>query len=159
MYREERKRQEEEPVVYLTDEKEMSERMWTIFQETFQKQGIAIEKKKMTLPNLAKYRDQKQQAVFICSSPKITEETADYLKSKNQVIYGIGYSDEVLQGIREGKVEGVMAYSMYSFGIYAVKSAVYSIEGKKVDHLTKTKCEWITQDNIKEKYDFLFPIY
>ena len=28
------KRQEEEPVVYLTDEKEMSERMWTIFQET-----------------------------------------------------------------------------------------------------------------------------
>ena len=37
--------------------------------------------------------------------------------------------------------------------------AVYSIEGKKVDHLTKTKCEWITQDNIKEKYDFLFPIY
>ena len=55
------KRQEEEPVVYLTDEKEMSERMWTIFQETFQKQGIAIEKKKMTLPNLAKYRDQKQQ--------------------------------------------------------------------------------------------------
>ena len=153
------KRQEEEPVVYLTDEKEMSERMWTIFQETFQKQGIAIEKKKMTLPNLAKYRDRKQQAVFICSSPKITEETADYLKSKNQVIYGIGYSDEVLQGIREGKVEGVMAYSMYSFGIYAVKSAVYSIEGKKVDHLTKTKCEWITQDNIKEKYDFLFPIY
>lgn len=153
------KRQEEETVVYLTDEKEMSERMWTIFQETFQNQGIAIEKKKMTLPNLAKYRDQKQQAVFICSSPKITEETADYLKSKNQVIYGIGYSDEVLQGIREGKVEGVMAYSMYSFGIYAVKSAVYSIEGKKVDHLTKTKCEWITQDNIKEKYDFLFPIY
>ncbi len=64
-----------------------------------------------------------------------------------------------LQGIREGKVEGVMAYSMYSFGIYAVKSAIYSIEGKKVDHLTKTKCEWITQDNIKEKYDFLFPIY
>ena len=80
------KRQEEETVVYLTDEKEMSERMWTIFQETFQNQGIAIEKKKMTLPNLAKYRDQKQQAVFICSSPKITEETADYLKSKNQVI-------------------------------------------------------------------------
>ena len=153
------KRQEEEPVVYLTDEKEMSERMWTIFQETFQKQGIAIEKKKMTLPNLAKYRDRKQQAVFICSSPKITEEASDYLKSKNQVIYGIGYSDEVLQGIREGKVEGVMAYSMYSFGIYAVKSAIYSIEGKKVDHLTKTKCEWITQDNIKEKYDFLFPIY
>ena len=148
-----------EPVVYLTDEKEMSERMWTIFQETFQKQGIAIEKKKMTLPNLAKYRDRKQQAVFICSSPKITEEASDYLKSKNQVIYGIGYSDEVLQGIREGKVEGVMAYSMYSFGIYAVKSAIYSIEGKKVDHLTKTKCEWITQDNIKEKYDFLFPIY
>ena len=69
----------------------------------------------MTLPNLAKYRDQKQQAVFICSSPKITEEASDYLKSKNQVIYGIGYSDEVLQGIREGKVEGVMAYSMYSF--------------------------------------------
>ena len=133
------KRQEEEPVVYLTDEKEMSERMWTIFQETFQNQGIAIEKKKMTLPNLAKYRDQKQQAVFICSSPKITEETADYLKSKNQVIYGIGYSDEVLQGIREGKVEGVMAYSMYSYGIYAEKSAVYSIEVKKVDHLTKTK--------------------
>ena len=64
-------------MVYLTDEKEMSERMWTIFQETFQNQGIAIEKKKMTLPNLAKYRDQKQQAVFICSSPKITEETAD----------------------------------------------------------------------------------
>ena len=52
---------------------------------------------------------------------------------------GSVYSDEVLQGIREGKVEGVMAYSMYSFGIYAVKSAVYSIEGKKVDHLTKTK--------------------
>ena len=80
------KRQEEEPVVYLTDEKEMSERMWTIFQETFQKQGIAIEKKKMTLPNLARYRDRKQPAMFICSSPKITEETADYLKSKNQVI-------------------------------------------------------------------------
>lgn len=39
------KRQEEEPVVYLTDEKEMSERMWTIFQETFQKQGIAIREK------------------------------------------------------------------------------------------------------------------
>ena len=70
------------------------------------------------------------QAVFICSSPKITEEASDYLKSKNQVIYGIGYSDEVLQGIREGKVEGVMAYSMYSFGIYAVKSAIYSIERK-----------------------------
>ena len=64
------KRQEEEPVVYLTDEKEMSERMWTIFQETFQKQGIAIEKKKMTLPNLARYRDRKQPAMFICSSPK-----------------------------------------------------------------------------------------
>ena len=86
------KRQEEETVVYLTDEKEMSERMWTIFQETFQKQGIAIEKKKMTLPNLAKYRDQKQQAVFICSSPKITEETADYLKSKNPRLH----TDEVL---------------------------------------------------------------
>ena len=110
------KRQEEEPVVYLTDEKEMSERMWTIFQETFRTKGWQS-RKKSTLPNLAKYRDRKQQAVFICSSPKITEETADYLKSKNQVIYGIGYSDEVLQGIREGKVEGVMAYSMYSFGI------------------------------------------
>lgn len=65
--------------------------------------GNCNREKKMTLPNLAKYRDRKQQAVFICSSPKITEETADYLKSKNQVIYGIGYSDEVLQGIREGK--------------------------------------------------------
>ena len=153
------KRQEDEPVVYLTDEKEMSERMWAVFQKTFQKQGITIEKKKMTLPNLARYRDQKQPAMFICSSPKITEEASDYLKSKNQILYGIGYSDEVLQRIREGKVEGVMAYSMYSFGIYAVKSAVYAIEEKKVDHLTKTKCEWITQDNIKEKYDFLFPIY
>ena len=40
------KRQEEEPVVYLTDEKEMSERMWTIFQETFQKQGLQSRKRK-----------------------------------------------------------------------------------------------------------------
>lgn len=153
------KRQAEEPVVYLTDEKEMSERMWDVFWETFQKRGVEIEKKKMTLPNLARYRDRKQPAMFICSSPEITEEAADYLKSKNQVIYGIGYSDEVLQGIREEKVEGVMAYSMYSLGIYAVKSAVNVIEDKKVDYATKTECEWVTQDNIKEKYDFLFPIY
>lgn len=153
------KRQEDELVVYLTDEKEMSERMWDVFQETFQKQGVEIEKMKMTLPNLARYRDRKQPAMFICSSPEITEEAADYLKSKNQILYGIGYSDEVIQGIREGNVEGVMAYSMYSLGIYAVKSAVYAIEGKEVEHLTKTKCEWITKNNMKEKYDFLFPIY
>ena len=97
------KRQEEEPVVYLTDEKEMSERMWTIFQETFQKQGIAIEKKKMTLPNLAKYRDRKQQAVFICSSPKITEETADYLKSKTRSFMGSVIPMRYCRGSGKGK--------------------------------------------------------
>ena len=65
--------------------------------------GDCNREKKMTLPNLAKYRDRKQQAVFICSSPKITEETADYLKSKNQVIYGIGIPMRYCRGSGKGK--------------------------------------------------------
>ena len=78
--------------------------------------GDCNREKKMTLPNLAKYRDQKAAGCVYLQFSKDHGRGIRLSEKQNQVIYGIGYSDEVLQGIREGKVEGVMAYSMYSFG-------------------------------------------
>ena len=149
---EKRKQDGDVPVVFLTDKSKRSERILKLLRAAFQEKGIEIKKKKLTSVI-------SEGGIYIGATPEITEKAVSYLKNENTSIYGIGYSKEVLRYVRENRIEGVVAYSSYTLGILAVKSAAASIENKSVETKQQISCRWINKENITAQYEFLFPIY
>ena len=80
----------------------------------------------------------------------------EYLEG--EALYSIGYSNKILEGIMEGRIAGVEAFSMYAAGIHAVKQAVYEIDRKNAEDV-QIPCRMITKENMKEEQEFLFPVY
>lgn len=149
---------EKSKVVLLTNGRRLTEQTCRILEESFQEMGIRTEKSTMSEKAVQGYLEDSEEAlVFVACCASAAEEAAKLLEG--QPLYGIGYSNEILEYIREKKITGVMAYSMYSMGIYAMQEAAKAIEnGGKADKIM-VPCRWITEENRKAEYEFLFPVY
>ena len=147
--------------VLITNGKEDSENISRFLEDAFREKNIKTKKIEDSRKQVRKYAEEySEDKIFVGCCTAATERTAVYLKEGEAALYGVGYSNEILQYIREGSIEGVMAYSMYSIGINAMECAG-EILGKKQmekkDVLVSSR--WITKDNMKSEYEFLFPIY
>lgn len=142
--------------VLLTGEAEISGEIAGILQRVFQKKAMKAECVELTQENLKKYQEAEEKTVFVGCWMTETEQAMEYLEGEE--LYGIGYSTKILDGIAEGKVTGVEAFSMYAAGIYATRQAVCAIgQGKAED--VQIPCRMITKENMKEQQEFLFPVY
>lgn len=150
----------EADVVLLTNGTIASENTAEILQQVFERYSFAVTRMKNTRNAVRRCLEKgEEKKILIGCSVAVTEQAALYSIDQKAVLIGIGYSDEILQKIREGKIDGVMAYSMYSVGICAMQSAVAAVEKKETEHEIRVPCRWITKENMKSEYDFLFPVY
>ncbi|MCI5898730.1 MAG: substrate-binding domain-containing protein [Hominisplanchenecus sp.] len=151
---------EQAEVVLLTNERDSVKKLSLVLEQEFAGYSFAVTRMKISRNAVRKCLDEgEKKKIFIGCSADVTEQASLFFRENEAVLLGIGYSDKVLQNIREGKIDGVMAYSMYSIGFYAMQSAVTAAEKKDFEPEIQVPCKWITKENMKSEYDFLFPIY
>lgn len=142
--------------VLLTGEEELSGEIGEILKQGFQRKAMEAECVELSPENIAKCLEAEEETVFVGCWITQTEQAMEYLEG--EALYGIGYSNEILDGIIEGKVAGVEAFSMYAAGIYATRQAVSAINQEKTENI-QIPCRIITKENMKEQQEFLFPVY
>lgn len=145
-------------IVLLINEKENAKNIGGILEREFAGWSFSTTKMEISRNAVRKCLGEGKK-IFIGCCAAVTEQAALFFKEGEAVLFGVGYSDKVLQNIREERVDGVMAYSMYSMGIYAMKCAVTAVEKDSIEREIQVPCRWITKENMKSEYDFLFPIY
>ena len=145
-------------IVLLINEKENAKNIGGILEREFAEWSFSTTKMEISRNAVRKCLGEGKK-IFIGCCAAVTEQAALFFKEGEAVLFGVGYSDKVLQNIREERVDGVMAYSMYSMGIYAMKCAVTAVEKDSIEREIQVPCRWITKENMKSEYDFLFPIY
>lgn len=142
--------------ILLTGEYEISEEVSRNLKKEFDERGMET----VCLNNIDKKplqcSKEEGNVVFIACSVLETERAAEYLEQKP--LYGIGYSNQILRGIQEGRITGVEAFSVYSVGIYAMQQAIAVIEKNKVEDIV-LPCKMITKENMEEEEEFLIPIH
>jgi len=143
-------------VILLTGETELSTGIGNVLKQFFWEEGMDAECMELSQETVRACRRAEEPMVFVGCWMTQTEQAMEELEG--EVLYGIGYSMDILTGMKEGKVAGVEAFSMYAAGILAVRQAVSEIEQEKVGPVP-VPCRLITKENMKEQQEFLFPIY
>lgn len=151
-----RKHGKDSRVIFLTGDTELSAGIGEVMEQAFQERGMYAECRKLSRETVRDCKKTGKPTVFVGCWMTQTEQAMEELEG--EILYGIGYSPDVLTGIKEGKVAGVEAFSMYAAGILAVRQAVSEIEQKKAETVC-IPCRMITKENMKEQQEFLFPIY
>lgn len=149
-------KQESSPqsVVCLTGESQISAEVYKSLKKAFAAEGIETESTTMN------HGVEKARGVLVGCGPQETEELlAKTGGSQRRAIYGVGHSDTILKEMEAGNVKGVMAYSMYSMGVHAVREAVSAIDEGEAEATVLVPCKLITRENLKEEQTFLFPIH
>lgn len=141
--------------VLLTNEESISGQVSQILLEIFEEKGLEAECTELSANNIRSYKRKSKEIVFVGCWITETEKAMEYLDG--EALYGVGYSYEILRGIRSGEVEGVAAFGMYSAGIHAMHQAVSAMEAEPED--VKIPCRMITEENIDEQQEFLIPVY
>lgn len=141
-------------VTCLTGESQISAEVYKSLKKALAAEGIETES--MTMNHGA----EEAQGVLIGCGPQETEELlAKTGEGQGRAIYGVGHSDTILKEMEAGNVKGIMAYSMYSMGVHAVREAVRTIDEGEAEATVLVPCKLITGDNLKEEQTFLFPIH
>lgn len=141
-------------VTCLTGESQISAEVYKSLKKALVAEGIETES--MTMNHGA----EEAQGVLIGCGPQETEELlAKTGEGQGRAIYGVGHSDTILKEMEAGNVKGIMAYSMYSMGVHAVREAVRTIDEGEAEATVLVPCKLITGDNLKEEQTFLFPIH
>lgn len=142
------------PVTCLTGESQISAEVYKSLKKALAAEGI--EPESMTLSHAVV----EGEGIFIGCGQEETEELISKTgEDKRRAIYGIGHSDTILKEMEAGSVKGIMAYSMYSVGVHAVREAVNAIDEGYTEETVFVPCKLITRENLKEEQRFLFPIH
>lgn len=139
-------------ITLLTGEKEISEEIAQILKPVLQDAGFETEIKKITD---ARKKEPEENQVFVGCWSTETEQAAEFVEGGR--LYGVGYSSEILNAIRQGKVAGVAAFRMYEVGVYAMRQAVAAAEKEKTQDI-QVSCRMITAENLEEEQEFLIPV-
>ncbi len=141
--------------VLLIGEEGISEEIGRNLKGVLEERGMEAVCRKGTEKQILQYGEE-ENAVFVGCWISQTEHAAEYLGQN--ALYGIGCSNRILNGIKEGRIVGVEAFSMYSMGIYAMQQAIAVLEqGRAAD--IQLSCKMITKDNMEEEEAFLTPIH
>ena len=105
---------------------------------------------------MRKYKKKQENPIWI--GCWITETEWALKHMKKELLYSVGYSDEILKGMREGEVKGLAAFSMYAIGIHTIQQAAAAIE-KEETRDVKVPCRIVTKENMNEEEEFLIPIH
>lgn len=140
--------------VLLTGKDGISVRIGEVLCQVFGEAGIETVCMELSKSKIQSCSRKMEDPVFIGCWITQTEQAMEYLDG--ETLYGVGYSNEILKGIREGKVAGIAAFSMYSAGIHAMKQAVSAMEQETED--IRISCRMITDENIEEQKEFLIPV-
>lgn len=70
-------------------------------------------------------------------------------------VIGTDGTEEAVQSILDGKLAGTIAQSPYNMGYQGVETALKAIKGEKVDERLDSGIDIITNENAKEKLEFL----
>lgn len=141
--------------VLLTGKNSISVKVSETLSRVFEEAGIKAGCMELSWSNVQKCRREMEDPVFIGCWITQTEQAMEYLDG--EMLYGVGYSNKILKGIREGKVTGTAAFSMYSAGIHAMRQAVSAMEQETGD--IRIPCRMITDENIEEEQEFLIPVH
>lgn len=76
-------------------------------------------------------------------------------KGMNIPVVGADGIREMVKSIEDGTLPGTVAQNPYDMGYQSVENAVKAIRGETVEKKTDSGVDIITQDNAKEKLDFL----
>lgn len=146
----------EAKIILLTGTEGISEEIGTILKKEFEEKGMETASQEGTAEKPGQHGKERENMVYVGCWIKETEQAAESLNG--EALYGIGYSDRVLNGIKEGKIAGVEAFSMYAMGICAMQQAIAVIENGKAANI-QLPCKMITKENIEEEEEFLVPIH
>jgi len=147
-------RGERTEAVLLTGKDGISVQIGEALRQVFGDAGIEAVCMELSRSNIQSSSREMESPVFIGCWITQTEQAMEYLDG--ETLYGVGYSNEILKGIREGKVAGIAAFSMYSAGIHAIRQAVSAMEREMED--IRIPCRMITNENIEEQKEFLIPV-
>lgn len=147
---------QETKTILLTGEEGLSGEIAEVLKKIFRKKKMKAECVELSQENIKRYQEAKEETVFVGCWMTETEQAMELLEGEE--LYGVGYSNKILDGILEGKVEGVAAFSMYAAGIHATRQAVYAIAHERTENI-QIPCRMITKANMKEQQEFLFPVY
>lgn len=147
-------RGERAEAVLLTGKDGISVQIGEALRQVFEDAGIEAVCMELSRSNIQSCSREMEAPVFIGCWITQTEQAMEYLDG--ETLYGVGYSNEILKGIREGKVAGIAAFSMYSAGIHAIRQAVSAMEREMED--IRIPCRMITNENIEEQKEFLIPV-
>ncbi len=143
-------------VLLLTGEEEISGEISQAVKEAFREKEMEAFCVKATEENLRKYKKKQENPIWI--GCWITETEWALKHMKKELLYSVGYSDEILKGMREGEVKGLAAFSMYAIGIHTIQQAAAAIE-KEETRDVKVPCRIVTKENMNEEEEFLIPIH
>ena len=144
--------------VLLLCESDREKGIGNYLKTTFEEAGLTLAEQTVSMGEALTITEAaRTNRVYVSCCAAITEHAAKYLE--DEVLYGIGYSDEVMKLLQNDEVDGIAAYSMYSLGIHAIHRAVEAIENGNPEESTLAECRWITKENLEGEYEFLFPIY
>lgn len=146
---------EHTPVVLLAEKGRISAKVAETMERAFQDRGLETETLILSESRQLQYRKYTDGKVFVGCWMTETEMAMNVLDGR--WLYGVGYSEKILNGIRQGRMAGVAAFSMYAEGIHAMQQAIGASEKKVSDNIC-VPCRMITERNITEEQEFLIPV-
>lgn len=145
-------------IVFLTARGSVSKEVYKLFRKEFEPYKWNIEEWDLSIQSAEAYlKHSRGKKIYIGCWMDVTEEVLESMGGEN--LYGIGYTNQIFNAMRENKVGGVVAFSMYSMGVYAVQKAVSAIGLGSSQETVQVPYRFITEENLKEEQKFLFPMY
>lgn len=137
-------------VLFKRGESQISQMALTSLKEAFADRNVTVETS----------GSDSRKGVLVGCSPQETEELlSEGWAEKGWAIYGMGYSETLLKAVKDGSLQGVIAYSMYAMGVHALQEAVRAIEQGGSSDAIYVGYKWITKENLEEEQSYLFPIH
>lgn len=137
-------------VIFTRGESQISQMALTSLKDAFADRDVTIETSE----------GNNGKGILVGCSPRETEELlSEEWADKGWAIYGMGYSETLLKAVKDGSLQGVIAYSMYAMGVHALQEAVRAIEQGGSSDAVYVGYKWITKENLEEEQSYLFPIH
>ncbi|MCI9378968.1 MAG: hypothetical protein HFI06_10715 [Eubacterium sp.] len=143
-------------VILLTGDGGISKEAETKLKEQCRQKGIKAVCVEGTKENILQCRESKKDTVYVGCWITETEEAAEWLKG--ETLYGIGFSERILDKMKEGRIAGVEAFNMYAMGVGATRQAIAVIEGGCAKDI-QIPGRLVTKENLEAEEEFLVPIH
>lgn len=147
-------------VAFLEEDRESQiyDSMETIFKDN----GLFIEMidySEATFQNLVKSYD-RYNTTFVALDVDTTNKfITDFIdKDIYMNVYGMGYTNDLIQYLNLGKVQALSIYDEYLTGYLSVRNLIYSIDGKKINKIEIVPDYLVKQGQVYDYEKVLFPI-